>query len=134
MNSYFRPKKFEIYRQQTIYEFIGIRAYKKYLPTTGDIVRRWRKTVQIKLDRSQRINELYRYEKQTRAYEVRHIIGTIGFVALFLIIDKNLTVFDVAFLTTLNLYVNIYPVFLQRHNRIRVIRVLLKNGQRSPYE
>ncbi len=134
MESYFKPKIFELYRNQTIYEFIGIKIYKKYLPTTGDIARRYRNIVQIKLVKSNRINELYKYEKQTRNYELRHIIGIAGFVTLIFIIDKKLSFFDTAFLTALNLYINIYPIFLQRYNRIRIIKVLLKNGQKSPYD
>jgi hypothetical protein len=134
MDAYFKPKKFELYRNKTIYEFVGIKVYKKYLPTTGDIVRKWRNIVQIRPDRSKRISELYRYERQTRTYEIRHIIGTIVFVALVFVVDKKLNLFDMAFLTVLNLYVNIYPIILQRHNRIRIIKVLLKNGEQSPYK
>jgi hypothetical protein len=134
MDAYFKPKKFELYRNKTIYEFVGIKVYKKYLPTTGDIVRKWRNIVQIRPDRSKRISELYRNERQTRTYEIRHIIGTIVFVALVFVVDKKLNLFDMAFLTVLNLYVNIYPIILQRHNRIRIIKVLLKNGEQSPYK
>lgn len=134
MESYFKPKIFEFYRNQTIYEFLGIKLYKKYLPTTGDIARRYRNIVQIKLGKSNRINELYRCEKQTRNYELRHIIGFVGFIALIFVIDKKLSFFDIVFLTVLNLFINIYPIFLQRYNRIRIIKVLLKNGQKSPYD
>jgi hypothetical protein len=134
MKNYFKPKKIEFYRNKTIYEFIGIRLYKKYLPTTGDIARKWRNIVQIKLNKSGRINELYRYERQTRNYELRHIIGTVAFITVFFIIDKRLSFPDLVFLTALNLYVNIYPIFLQRHNRIRIIKALLNNGQKSPYD
>jgi glycosyl-4,4'-diaponeurosporenoate acyltransferase len=134
MKNYFKPKRFELYRNKTIYEFIGINLYKKYLPTTGDIVRKRRNIVQIELNKSGRINELYRYERQTRNYELRHIIGTIGFIAMIFIIDKRLNSFDLFFLSTLNLYINIYPIFLQRYNRIRIIKFLLNNGQKSPYD
>lgn len=134
MEHYFKPKKFEIYRKQTIYDFIGIKLYKKYLPTTGDIARKYRNITQIKPHKSTIINELYRYEKQTRNYEIRHIIGTFGFIALIFIIDKKLNLFDMVFLTALNLYINIYPIFLQRHNRIRIIKILSNNGQKSPYD
>ncbi len=134
MHYYFKPKKFEVYRNKTIYEFVGIKIYKRYLPTTGDIARKWRGIVQIKYSKAKRISELYRFEKQTRTYEWRHIIGAIGFVVLFFLIDKRLRLFDIIFLTALNLYVNIYPIILQRHNRIRIIRVLLRYGERSPYE
>jgi glycosyl-4,4'-diaponeurosporenoate acyltransferase len=134
MKNYFRPKKFELYHNQTIYEFFGIKFYKKYLPMTGDIARKWRKIIQIKLNKSERINELYRYERQTRNNELRHIITTIGCIGLIFITDRKLSFLDLGFLTSLNLYINIYPIFLQRHNRIRIIKVLLNNGQKSPYD
>jgi len=134
MKSYFKPKKFEYYRNQTIYEFFGIKFYKKYLPMTGDIARKWRNIIQIKLNKSERINELYRYERQTRNNELRHIIATIVCIGLIFIVDKKLSWLDIFFLTALNLYLNIYPIFLQRHNRIRIIKVLLNNGQKNPYD
>jgi glycosyl-4,4'-diaponeurosporenoate acyltransferase len=134
MKSYFKPKKNEFYRNQTIYEFFGIKLYKKYLPMTGDIARKWRNVTQIKLNKSERINELYRYERQTRNNELRHVVATIGCVGLIFITDKKLSYLDLILLTSLNLYLNIYPIFLQRHNRIRIIKVLLNNGQKSPYD
>ena len=133
MKNYFKPKKFEFYRGKTIYECVGIRLYKKYLPTTGDIARRQKNIVQINLGKGKRIKELYKYEKQTRNYELRHIIGFVGFIILIFVIDKKLNLFDFMFLTILNLYINVYPIFLQRYNRIRIIRVLLNNGKMSPY-
>lgn len=134
MKNYFKPKKIEFYRNKTIYEFLGIKLYKKYLPMTGDIARKWRNIIQIKLTKSERINELYRYERQTRNNELRHIFATIGCIGLIFIVDKKLSWLDIFFLTSLNLYLNIYPIFLQRHNRIRIIKVLLNNGQKSPYD
>ena len=68
---YFRPKRFEYYRNRTIYELIGIKIYKKYLPTTGDLVRRKKKIKQIDLTISNKFEELYRYERKTRNYEWR---------------------------------------------------------------
>ena len=134
MKTYFKPKKIEFYRNQTIYEFFGIKLFKKYLPMTGDIARKRRKIIQIKLNKSERINELYRYERETRNNELRHIIATIGLIGLIFITGKKLSYLDLVFLTALNLYFNIYPIFLQRHNRIRIIKVLLNNGQKSPYD
>jgi len=134
MKNYFKPKKIEIYHNRTIYEFIGIKLYKKFLPMPRVIGRKWRKIIQIKLNRSERINELYRYERQTRSNELLHIITTIGCIGLIFISGKKPGGFDLVFLTVINLYVNIYPIFLQRHNRIRIIKVLLNNGQKSPYD
>lgn len=131
---YFKPKRFEFYRDRTIYEWIGIKIYKKYLPTSGDLVRKRRKIIQIKISKAGKIEELYKYERRTRNYEWRHLIGVIIFILLIFMIDRKLTVFDWIFLTILNLYINIYPIFLQRYNRIRIIKVLQNNGLPSPYE
>ena len=131
---YFSPKTFEFYRDRTIYDLLGIKIYKKYLPTTGDIVRQKRKITQIKISNTGKINELYKYERKTRNYEWRHVIGAIIFVGLTLMLYRKLTIFDWIFLPILNLYLNFYPIFLQRYNRIRIIKVLKNNGQPSPYE
>lgn len=131
---YFKPKKFEFFREGTIYDLIGIRQYKKYLPTTGDKMRKWLKITQIRISRSDRVTDLYEYERKARNYEWRHIIGAILFIFLTFMIDRKLTVFDWVFLPLLNLYVNIYPIFLQRYNRIRIIKVLQNNGKPSPYD
>ena len=131
---YFEPKTFEFYGGKTIYEWVGIKTYKKYLPTTGDIVRKRKNLTQIKISNSDKLEELYRYERKTRNYEWRHIIGAIIFILLTIMLDRKLTIFDWIFVPILNLYVNIYPIFLQRYNRIRIIRVLKNNGQPSPYD
>ena len=131
---YFEPKTFEFYGGKTIYEWVGIKTYKKYLPTTGDIIRKRRNITQIKISNSDKLEELYNYEKKTRNYEWRHIIGVIIFILLIIMFDKKLTIFDWIFLSLLNLFINIYPMFLQRYNRIRIISVLQNNGQPSPYD
>ena len=130
---YFAPKTYEFCGDKTIYERIGIKTYKKYLPTTGDIIRKRKKITQIKISSSDKFEELYKYERKTRTYEWRHIIGAIIFILLTVMLDRKLTIFDWIFLPLLNLYLNIYPIFLQRYNRIRIIRVLQNNGQPSPY-
>ena len=131
--SYFKPKCFELYRGKTIYDLIGIKFYKKYLPTTGDLVRRWRKIKQIEIGKANQIAELYRYERKTRNYEWRHLIGAVLFVVLIFLIERKLTIFDWIFLALLNLVINIYPIFLQRYNRIRIVNVLKRNNYPDPY-
>lgn len=131
---YFKPKTFEFYRDKTIYEWIGIKTYKRYLPTTGDIIRKRRKITQIKISRADKINELYNYERKTRNYEWRHLMGMIIFILLTCMLNRKLTAFDWVFLPILNLYINVYPIFLQRYNRIRIIRVLQNNGKPNPYD
>ena len=131
--SYFKPKRFEMYRNGTIYDLEGIKLYKKYLPSTGDLVRKWRNIKQIKIGANGRVNELYRYERKTRNYEFRHIIGAILLIILSFQLDRKLTLFDWIFLPALNLYINIFPIFLQRYNRNRIINVLQSYGYQTPY-
>lgn len=131
---YFKPKTIEFFKGKIIYEFIGIKIFKKYLPTTGDVVRKFRKIIQIEISNTNKINELYRYERKTRNYEWRHITGFILFLLLIFFIDRKLTLFDLVFLPILNLYINIYPIFLQRYNRIRIIKILQNHGYSSPYD
>ncbi len=132
---YFKPKKIEYYRDKTIYDFIGIKIFKKYLPTSGDLVSRKRQIKHIDLTKANRFEELYRYELKTRNYEWRHIIGAIIFVAIRFLFDSNLrlTVLDFTILPIMNLYINIYPIFLQRYNRIRILKILKNNNKPSPY-
>lgn len=132
--AYFRPKTIEFWRGKTIYDLVGIRIYKKYLPSSGDIVRRWRNIKHIKLDRANRVDELYKYERKTRNYEWRHIVGVFLFILFSYLIDRKFTLYDWLFVFFLNLMVNIYPIFLQRYNRIRIITTIQKGGQSSPYE
>ena len=130
---YFRPKAFESYGDSTVYNLIGIKFYKKYLPTTGDLVRRWRKIKQIEIGKANQIAELYRYERKTRTYEWRHLIGAFVFVVLTFFIERKLTVLNWILLPFLNLVINIYPIFLQRYNRIRIVNILKRNKYPDPY-
>ena len=130
---YLKPKKIESFRGRSIYELIGISFYKKYLPTSGDLVRKWHNKQQLNPRNSTLNTELLHIEKQTRKFEFRHLVGFLFFILMIFLIDKTLSVIDLVFLTFLNLYVNIYPIFLQRHNRIRILKVLIKNGAKSPY-
>lgn len=131
---YFKPKKFELYRNKTIYDLIGIRTYKKYLPTTGDIVRKRKNITQIKFGKTSKVNELYKYEKKTRNYEWRHLAGAVIFIFFTLLLDSRFSIFEWILLSMLNLYINIYPIFLQRFNRIRIIKILQNNELKSPYD
>lgn len=131
---YLRPKPIEYYRSGTIYDLIGIRIYKKYLPSSGDLVRKWRNIRQITPSNGNLFQQLYQRERETRKYEFRHWIGAVVFVLLTLLLDRKLTLTDWIFLPLLNMYINIYPIFLQRYNRIRIIKVLHKNGRLGPYD
>lgn len=131
---YLKPKKLEFYKDRTIYDLIGIKYYKEHLPTTGDLARRRRKIKQIDVGTIGRRQSLYKYELKTRNYEWRHLLGVVAFILLTVLIGPSPSIVGWTFLFILNLYINVYPIFLQRFNRIRIIRILRAAGLDSPYE
>lgn len=141
MGAYLRPKSIEHFNQRSIYEYLGIRYFKKFLPTTGDLARKSKKIVQIEL-KNGKIDELYKYERQTRVYELRHLAGALMYIILFFIFtdfsDSSRTGIRwtgiILFNTFLNAIINIYPIFLQRYNRYRIIAILTKYGYKNPYD
>lgn len=110
---YFTPRFWE--RSGKLYELLGIRFFKKYLPTTGDLMQRkvWRR----KTLGDGRTKTLKSYERTTRMCEVTHLIFFFAYFSLFLVPGN--TTLDVVS----NLLVNVYPIMLQRYNRARLYRV-----------
>jgi len=134
VNNYLKPKSFEVFGKDSIYTYLGIKFFKKYLPTSGDKIRKIYGIKQIHFKQSDKFSELYKYELKTRRYELRHIIGMLVFIILLFIINKEYSLFDTVFVSSLFLIVNVYPIMLQRHNRIRIIRILKNHSQPSPYD
>jgi hypothetical protein len=124
-NKYYRIKHFE--REGKIYESLGIKWFKKLL---------------LKIARSRKneapfnryflkelsIEGIIEFENKSKKSERSHvIIAIIILVYQFRIIIFLEGISDVLFLlffTVLNVLTNIYPIFLQRYNRIRIKRVL----------
>lgn len=131
---YFAPKRFEHYRRGSIYTWFGVKIFKKFVPTTGDLARKWKGIQQIKMNQQDRFSELLKYELKTRSFELRHWLGMIVFIVLLFVIQKHYSIFDYVFVTVMFLVVNIYPILLQRHNRIRILNVLKRYEQTSPYD
>jgi uncharacterized integral membrane protein len=128
---YFTPRKWERHGNGAIYRWLGVAVYKRHLPTTGDLMRRWRGLKHVDLARGSRRDELLHAEQMTRRYEWRHWIGCVVFILLAILIDqqsngREFTVLDGVFLVALNLVINVYPIMLQRYNRVRIMRVLEK--------
>ena len=41
-NAYFRLRRIEYWRDATVYRLLGVPYFKRYVPTSGDLVSRWR--------------------------------------------------------------------------------------------
>ena len=116
---YFRPKAWE--GEGTIYKMLGVLVFKKIstklFPKTHARTARpnsyylWQKTVA----------GLRAYEKRTRYSETIHLVG-IAVPIIGLIIGNH--ELPVQLILWFLFGLNIYPILLQRYNRIRLYRVL----------
>lgn len=132
--AYFKPRKFEYSGRTSIYKYIGINLFKKYLPTSGDLVYRYWGKKHLGFKSIKTYQPLLRFEMQTRKWEFRHLIGMFGFLFIAGAIETHYKLSDYIFVSLLFLLINVYPIVLQRHNRIRIINVLKEQNQNTPYE
>ncbi len=121
---WFRPKECE---SERLYEHLGALLIKRYVPTGGDLVmhhlrrdhpgRRW-------VTRS--CESLRRYERRTRLNESIHLIGFSSFAVLTAVkrVSGSLSLFGFTIAITLNLLFGLWPVVLQRYNRLRLYRAI----------
>ncbi|WP_141100617.1 glycosyl-4,4'-diaponeurosporenoate acyltransferase CrtO family protein [Roseateles aquatilis] len=121
---YFKPKSFETVNGRSVYRYLGIDFFKKHLLLTDLILFRARGKPQFDLNAGGRQKELERLEWQTRRDESIHLafMGVVAAIALAKGDDLSAGQWIGIFL--INLYANVYPIFLQRHNRIRLLKLL----------
>ena len=121
---WFRPKCFE---SERLYERLGALLIKRYVPTGGDLVmRRLRRRHPERRWVTSSLQSLWQYERRTRLNELIHLIGFIGFTVLAAskFASGSLTVLGLTFALALNLIFGLWPVVLQRYNRLRVYRAI----------
>jgi hypothetical protein len=121
---WFRPKSFE---SERLYERLGALLLKRYVPTGGDLVMQ-----RLRRDRSgirwvtSNVLSLRRYERRTRLNESIHLIGFVAFTVLIArkFAAGSLTALGLTIALTLNLILGLWPVVLQRYNRLRLYRAI----------
>jgi hypothetical protein len=121
---WFRPKGFE---SERLYERLGALILKRYVPTGGDLVMR-----RLRRDHPERrwvtssLHSLCSYEKRTRLNESIHIVGFVAFTGLAVtkVASGSRTALGLAVALVLNLILGLWPVVLQRYNRLRLYRAI----------
>ena len=132
MISFFKPKKFEKIGNRTIYSYLGVKFFKKYLLLTDLIMFRFRKHKQFSSSRDSLTKELERLSWQTRRDESIHIIFMVV-IGIYLVVNHQaISMWQWLFIFLINLYANVYPIFVQRHNRSRYERLLTRRLTRVP--
>jgi hypothetical protein len=121
---WFRPKCFE---SERLYERLGAPLIKRYVPTGGDLLmQRLRRHQPGRRWVTSSLQSLLQYERRTRLNELIHLIGFIGFTVLAAskFASGLLTVLGLTFALALNLIFGLWPVVLQRYNRLRLYRAI----------
>jgi hypothetical protein len=133
LDLWFRPRRVETER---LYELLGARLLKRYVPTGGDLVMRWlrRRHPGARLLRGANLDSLRRFERWTRVAEAIHLAGFMGFAALagWRFTRGSLSGTGLGVALILDLAFGFWPVTLQRYNRLRVIRVIETATRISP--
>lgn len=116
-SSYYEEKKWE--KNGKIYESIGIHFFRKLLVVIG-----WEKLNKKDNPVKNSYQALAYLEYRTKQSELGHLI------IFFIVLGFNIfVIFKFGFveslwLTVLNILLNVYPIFLQRYNRPRLIRAI----------
>lgn len=121
---WFRPKRFE---SERFYERLGALVIKRYVPTGGDLVmRRLRRDHPGRRWVNSSLHSLCQYERRTRLNEFIHLLGFVGFMVLLSskFASGSLGTSGFIFALALNLIFGLWPVVLQRYNRLRLYRAI----------
>lgn len=128
MPKYFEPSKLEQWRGKSVYEFLGVRFFKRYLLPTERLLFRLRGGKAVQGGRGALKAELKRLEWETRRNEVIHLLALILIGGILVFKKPQLSIGQFLGIFVINLYVNVYPIFLQRYNRFRIMRLLEEGG------
>ena len=119
---YFEPRAFET---SNFYPCLGVRIYKKFLPTSGELITRLRRIDRLKIvTTGGRRQALQNYELQTRKWEWRHLVSAVLLQAWAVVGGALVGTNQFWVSSAINLVVNVYPIMVQRFNRARIALVL----------
>lgn len=124
---YLRLRPFELQGNGAIYARLGARIYKKFVPTSGDLVTRLRGINRLKIvETGDRREALENYINLTKKWEWRHLISAILLQSWALLAGVFLGMEHFWVSSTINIFVNFYPIIVQRFNRVRLVAVIAK--------
>jgi len=117
--SYFASKRFE--RNGSIYRWTGIQAFVAFLRFIG-WEKFWRRAIPVLKEP----DALRKYADSTRGSEAVHVVAGVCMMALTTSIAIRHSWAETKWLWLVNVLINLYPVLLQRYNRPRVERLILR--------
>ncbi len=124
---YFRLRPFELRQKGAIYIRLGARIFKKFVPTTGDLVTRMRGIKRLKIvETGDRRKALENYRNQTLKWEWRHLISAVLLQSWAILAGIFIDMEHFWVSSIINIFVNYYPIIVQRFNRVRLTDIIAK--------
>ncbi len=124
---YLRLRPFELQRNGAIYIRLGARIYKKFVPTSGDLVTRLRGIKRLNIvETGDRRKALENYLNLTLKWEWRHLISAVFLQSWAILAGSFLGMEHFWISSTINIFVNFYPIIVQRFNRVRLVGIIAK--------
>ncbi|WP_354667918.1 hypothetical protein [Paraglaciecola arctica] len=105
--------------------------FKRNLLLTDLILFRLRNKKQFNSKKEELNGELQRLLWQTCRDETTHLVFLAVQVMYYLVGSLNLSLWQWIFIFPINLYANVYPIFVQRHNRMRYQKLLTRQLRAS---
>lgn len=118
-SNFFESKKWE--KEGRIYEWVGINFFRKLLVIIG-----WEKLNKTNNPVKKDLNTLIQLEYNTRKSEFGHILIFIIVLAVTIFVTIQFSMKETIWLIILNVILNVYPILLQRYNRPRIKRLMIK--------
>lgn len=104
-----------------IYDFLYIKTLKKYIPTGEYTINLIKKKFSVNFRIISNINDARIWIIFTAMVEILHFTAFIVFMYVILS-QKNSCLYYIMKIL-INTFINIFPIFIQRYNRIRLIEI-----------
>ena len=129
-DAWFDPKSFE--QHPGLYEKLGVKTFKRFMPT-GDLLYQstWKKLTGFDMVRIDSPQSLKNMEIFTRVFESIHLAGFAVSAAEVGFFAAHQNVKPAVIAGALNILVNIYPIMVQRYNRVRLYRTINRMNKRD---
>ena len=118
-SSYFNSHRIEV--EGKIYKYLGVHLFRKLLVLSG-----WERSRKKETPIRKSLILLEYYEYRTRTSEFGHVIIAIIIALISVYVCAIYSFKETLWLISFNVFMNLYPIIVQRYNRPRVRRVIKK--------
>ena len=119
---YFLPFRFERWGSGRCYRWLGVRRFKYWIPFSGDRVAL--RTGRHPLRQGKLPETLDAAFQNTVLYELIHLSILIPLLPVMVAPFRHEAWVAGGFVVALNVLMNVYPIMVQRYNRVRLLRLV----------